>query len=397
MKSIKLFGILAAASILFSFNAFAQEDGNRDADGNVVRGPYVTNGFFDNTFIGVGAGANSVLEKTYGLGKFGLATDLYIGKWFTPTVGVRAGWHGLKNTSKSGEFNKAAFNYIHGDLLWNLTNAIGGYKESRVWNFIPYVDAGLLLVKHHGLKVNDQELGAGVGILNSFRLSDRVGLNLDLGLIAGRAEAFSMKGFIARYVGFPTATLGLQFNLGRTGFDRLSSVMPVIVPLPFTEAQYKALQDKVADLERENARLKNKIADLENQLAPFKNLVDGQTYLFQNGRFTAVEAKVVSPATVYFDLGSAKLSEREKAHLEYFANNVVDGNTALVLTGSADKQTGTARGNQKLSEQRVETVKNLLVNKFGANASNIETVANGDTKNVFDTPAKNRCVVIEVK
>ena len=397
MKGIKLFSVLAAASILFSFNAFAQEDNNRDADGNVVRGPYVTNGVFDNTFIGVGAGVNSVLEKTYGLGKFGLATDLNLGKWFTPSVGIRAGWHGIQNTSKSGEFNKASFNYLHGDLLWNLSNAIGGYKETRVWNFIPYVDAGLLLVKHHGLKANDQELAAGVGILNNFRLSDRVGLNLDLGLLAGRAEAFEMKGYADRYVGFPTATLGLQFNLGRTGFDRLASVMPVIVPLPFTEAQYNALKDKVAALERENAQLKNKIADLENQLAPFKNLVDGQTYLFENGRFTAVEAKVVSPATVYFDLGSAKLSEREKAHLEYFANNVVDGNTALLLTGSADKQTGTSKGNQKLSEQRVETVKNLLVNKFGANASNIETVANGDTKNVFDTPAKNRCVVIEVK
>ena len=397
MKGIKLFSVLAAASILFSFNAFAQEDNNRDADGNVVRGPYVTNGVFDNTFIGVGAGVNSVLEKTYGLGKFGLATDLNLGKWFTPSVGIRAGWHGIQNTSKSGEFNKASFNYLHGDLLWNLSNAIGGYKETRVWNFIPYVDAGLLLVKHHGLKANDQELAAGVGILNNFRLSDRVGLNLDLGLLAGRAEAFEMKGYADRYVGFPTATLGLQFNLGRTGFDRLASVMPVIVPLPFTEAQYNALKDKVAALEKENAQLKNKIADLENQLAPFKNLVDGQTYLFENGRFTAVEAKVVSPATVYFDLGSAKLSEREKAHLEYFANNVVDGNTALLLTGSADKQTGTSKGNQKLSEQRVETVKNLLVNKFGANASNIETVANGDTKNVFDTPAKNRCVVIEVK
>ena len=397
MKSIKLFSILAAASLLFSLNAFAQEDANRDADGNVVRGPYVTNAAFDNTFIGVGAGVNSVLEKTYGLGKAGLATDLYIGKWFTPAIGVRAGWHGLKNTSKSGDFDKAAFNFVHGDLLWNLTNSLGGYKESRVWNFIPYASAGILLVKHHGIKVNDQEIGAGVGILNNFRLSDRVGLNLDLGLIAGRAEAYQMEGFIKRYVGFPTATLGLQFNLGRTGFDRLSSVMPVIVPLPFTEAQYNALKDKVAALERENAQLKNKIADLENQLAPFKNLVDGQTYLFENGRFTAVEAKVASPATVYFDLGSAKLSEREKAHLEYFASNVVDGNTELLLTGSADKQTGTARGNQKLSEQRVETVKNLLVNKFGANASNIETVANGDTKNVFDTPAKNRCVVIEVK
>ena len=397
MKVIKFIGILAAASFLFSFNAFAQEDANRDADGNVVRGPYVTNGFFDNTFIGIGAGVNSVIEKNFGLGKFGLATDVNFGKWFTPTVGVRAGWHGLKNTSKSGEFDKAAFHYVHGDLLWNLSNALGGYKESRVWNFIPYADAGILLVKHHGIKNFDQEFAAGVGILNSFRLGERVNLNLDLGLIAARAEAYEMNGFIKRYVGFPTATLGLQFNLGRTGFDRLSSVMPVIVPVPFTEAQYNALKDKVAALERENAQLKNRIADLENQLAPFKNLVDGQTYLFKNGRFTAVEAKVASPATVYFDLGSAKISEREKAHIEFFANSAVDNATKLLLTGSADKQTGTARGNQKLSEQRVDAVKNLLVNKFGANAANIETVANGDTKNVFDTPAKNRCVVIEVK
>ena len=396
MKAIKFIGILAAASFLFSFNAFAQEDNNREADGSVVRGPYVTNSAFDNTFIGLGAGVNSVIEKSFGLGKMGLATDVYVGKWFTPAVGLRAGWHGLFDTAKSGQLDKAPFHYLHGDLLWNLSNSIDGYKETRFWNFIPYASAGMTLIKHHGLKVFDQEFAAGVGLLNSLRLGERVNLNLDLGIIAGRAEAYDMKGFASRYVGFPTATLGLQFNLGRTGFDRLSSVMPVIVPVPFTEAQYNALKDKVAALEKENAQLKNKIADLENQLAPFKNLVDGQTYLFQNGRFTAVEAKVASPATVYFDLGSAKVSEREKAHLEFFANSVVDNATKLLLTGSADKQTGTAKGNQKLSEQRVDAVKALL-EKLGANGNNIETVANGDTKNVFDTPAKNRCVVIEVK
>ena len=396
MKVIKMLGILAAASFLFSFNAFAQEDNNRDENGAVVRGPYVTNGAFDNMFINLGAGVNSVLEKSYGLGKFGLATEVDLGKWFTPTIGVRAGWHGIQNTSKSGELNKAPFHYIHGDFLWNLSNAIGGYKETRVWNFIPYASTGLSLIKHHGLKVFDQEFAAGVGLLNSFRLGDRVNLNLDLSVIGARAEAYKMNGFIGRYVGFPSATLGLQFNLGRTGFDRLSSVMPVIVPVPFTEAQYNALKDKVAALEKENAELKNKIANLENQLAPFKNLVDGQTYLFKNGRFTAVEAKVASPATVYFDLGSAKVSEREKAHLEFFANNVVDNATKLLLTGSADKQTGNARINQKLSEQRVDAVKALL-GKLGANTDNIETIAKGDTDNKFDTPAKNRCVVIEVK
>ena len=396
MKVIKFIGILAAASFLFSFNANAQEDANRGADGEVVRGPYVTNGAFDNMFINLGAGVNSVAEKKFGLGKMGIATDVAIGKWFSPTIGVRAGWHGINNTSKSGELNKAPFHYIHGDLLWNISNAIDGYKETRFWNFIPYASTGLSLIKHHGLKKFDQEFAAGVGLLNSLRLGERVNLNLDLGIIAARADAYKMNGFVGRYVGFPTATLGLQFNLGRTGFDRLSSVMPVIVPVPFTEAQYNALKDKVAALERENAQLKNKIADLENQLAPFKNLVDGQTYLFQNGRFTAVEAKVASPATIYFDLGSAKVSEREKAHLEFFANSAVDNTTKLLLTGSADKQTGTAKGNQKLSEKRVDAVKALL-EKLGANGSNIETVANGDSKNVFETPAKNRCVVIEVK
>ena len=396
MKAIKFIGILAAASFLFSFNAFAQEDANRGADGEIVRGPYVTNGAFDNTFISLGAGVNSVLERSYGLGKFGLATDVTLGKWFSPTIGVRAGWHGINVTSKSGELNKSPYHYLHGDLLWNISNAIGGYKETRIWNFIPYVGGGLTLIKHHDLKVYDQEFAGGVGLLNSIRLGERVNLNLDLGVILSRAQAYDMNGFIGRYIGLPSATLGLQFNLGRTGFDRLSSVMPVIVPLPFTEGQYNALKDKVAALERENAQLKNKIADLENQLAPFKNLVDGQTYLFQNGRFTAVEAKVASPATVYFDLGSAKISDREKAHLEFFANSVVDNATKLLLTGSADKQTGTASGNQKLSEKRVDAVKALL-EKLGANGNNIETVANGDTKNVFDTPAKNRCVVIEVK
>ena len=396
MKGIKLFGILAVAGLLASFGAYAQEDNNRNADGTVARGPYLTNGAFDNTFIGLGAGINSVAEKEYGLGKLGLATEINFGKWFTPTVGARVGWHGYNNTSKSGELDKDPFHYIHADFLWNLSNSIDGYKQTRFWNFIPYVTGGLSLIKHHDLKNFDQEFAGGVGLLNSLRLGERVNLNLDLGLILSRAETYKMNGFIYRYVGFPTATLGLQFNLGRTGFDRYASVIPVVVPLPFSESDYNNLKNKVAALERENAALKNKIADLENQLAPFKNLVDGQTYLFQNGRFTAVEAKVSSPATVYFDLGSSKLSEREKAHLEYFAGNVVNGDTKLLLTGSADKQTGTARGNQKLSEQRVETVKNLLT-KLGAAAGNIETVANGDTKNVFDTPAKNRCVVVEVK
>ena len=64
MKGIKMFfGVLAAASLLFSVNAYAQENANRDENGKVVRGAYETNKAFDNTYIELGAGINSVMPS----------------------------------------------------------------------------------------------------------------------------------------------------------------------------------------------------------------------------------------------------------------------------------------------------------------------------------------------
>ena len=182
MKVIKFIGILAAASFL-SFSAFAQEDNNVGPNGEIVRGPYVTNGVFDNTFIAIGAGVNSAIEKQFGMGKIGLATDLNIGKWFSPAIGIRAGWHGLFDTAKSGKIEKAPFNYFHGDLLWNISNSIAGYKETRFWSFIPYATTGLLIVGQNNGKFSlkgNQEFASGVGLLNQLRLGERVNLNIDL-------------------------------------------------------------------------------------------------------------------------------------------------------------------------------------------------------------------------
>ena len=153
----------------------------------------------------------------------------------------------------------------------------------------------------------------------------------------------------------------------------------------------------MAALEKENAALKDKIAALQNELDNYKKmLADGQTYVYEDGKFVAVDAKAGSPITLYFDCGSAELSAREKAHLEYFCDNVVNADTKLAVNGYADKQTGTARRNQQLSEMRVKTVVNLL-KKAGANESNIETAAHGSTVQLFNGAAKNRVVTIEVK
>ena len=92
MKKIKF--ILAALVVaMMSFTAFAQEDGNRDANGYVVRGPYLTNGGGSNWFVGVGGGFNTSFGKE--LKPFAefkpennWAAEAFVGKWFTPTIGA---------------------------------------------------------------------------------------------------------------------------------------------------------------------------------------------------------------------------------------------------------------------------------------------------------------------
>ena len=409
MKGIKMIlGALAAASLLFSLNASAQET-NRDENGKIVRGAYETNKAFDNTFIGVGAGINATVLHPLSpssWGNLGMAVDVTFGKWWTPFVGARLGWHGLWNNSKQAfevqDINAGTpygFHYFHGDILWNLINTFWGYKSDRFYEINPYIGMGVLHISNSRnlFAKNDKisnEYAAGAGLLNVFKVTERINLTLDLQMLVSKAHAYTANG--GRFAVFPSATVGLAFNLGRTTFDRHSTIAPEIVPVPFTVEQYNDLEEKLAALEKENAALKDKAANLERTLAPYRQLVNGQTYLYENGTFTAVDVKPGSPITLYFDCGSAKLSEREKAHLEYFTNNVVNADTKLLVNGYADKQTGSAKRNQQLSEQRVKTVVDLL-KKAGANESNIESAAHGATVQLFNGAAKNRVVTIEVK
>ena len=420
MKGIKMIlGALAAASLLFSVNASAQENNNRDENGKVVRGAYETNKAFDNTFIGIGAGINSVIGTIGDFstwGKIGLGVDLNFGKWWTPAVGMRFGYHGLWNSPKiafdamgganqqaAGNANngdqKLGFHYIHGDILWNISNSIGGYKETRFWDFVPYFQMGLLDVSQSINPFDGQNLeyAAGPGIINELRLGNRVNAIIDLSVLLGKRSAYTADG-AGMLMLFPSASLGLQFNLGKTNFDRHSSITPVVIPVPFTTDQYNALADKVAALEDENNKLRDKIASLEDELAPFKNLVDGLTYLYENGTFTAVDVKPGAPLTVYFDCGSTKISARERAHLDFFIENVVKDNEDIQLevTGYADKQTGSGRRNQYLSEQRAKVVKDILVNA-GAKEENVSAEGLGDKVQLFDGMEKNRVARIVVK
>ena len=404
MKGIKtILGAAAAVSlVVFSFNASAQENNNRDENGKVVRGAYHTNGLWDNWFIGVGAGINSVIDNGDNWGSIGFGADLNVGKWFTPAVGARVGWHGIENKAKvPGWFSGTdsfQYHFVHGDLLWNISNTLGGYKETRFWDLIPYAQFGAVLAgtDRSGSWDIRKSFGWGGGLLNDFHVGKHVDLFLDLSIVHTREGNYRPRNEDTyKWVRFPSITAGLIFNLGRTGFDRHSTVTPVVVPLPFTEADYDALNSRAAALQKENAGLKDRLAALEAEKAS-RVYKEGQDYIYQNGKFIETEAAIATPASLYFNIGKATRTERELAHLEYYIKHAYTGEQNVVVTGSADSKTGSAKYNQTLSEKRANYVKDLLVKNYSVPAERIQTSGVGGV-DTFNTPAKNRVVVVEVK
>lgn len=97
---------------------------------------------------------------------------------------------------------------------------------------------------------------------------------------------------------------------------------------------------------------------------------------------------------VHFALNSSTLSSEESANVEKLANWLkLYPQTKVSITGYADKGTGTAAINRRLSEERVKAVSNELVQKYGIDASRIQTNYKGDTEQPFADNDSNRVVV----
>ena len=95
MKAIKFFmGAMALAVVSMVAAPAMNAQENKDAEGKTIRHHYLTNGLWDNWFVGAGAGLNFFYDE--GETNTGFALDVNFGKWVTPSVGVRAGFNGLR-------------------------------------------------------------------------------------------------------------------------------------------------------------------------------------------------------------------------------------------------------------------------------------------------------------
>ena len=393
MKNAFVRGALAATLTLVSAGVMAQENGNRDERGGIVRGPYETNRFFDNIFIGIAGGVNVYHGENDSHGGFGKrlapALDLNVGKWITPAVGVRIGYSGLN--AKGWTFGQTVYakspvgegfyrekfgvSYLHGDFMWNLSDAVSGYKQTRAWNFVPFLGAGWARSYGNGTYKNEFALSAG--LLNDIRLCDLLDLTLEMRHLFVN-QRFDGVARGSRGEGMTSVTVGLSFKLNRRGFRR---VKPVAAP------DYTPYLTRIDALE--NAR---NILEAEK-----KTLADENARLREREPETVQVASVsATPVALFFRIGQATLDKKELANLDFYVKNALEADREKVFTlcGSADKATGTAAGNQRLSEKRMEYVYKLLVEKYGVAKERLRKVAEGDRNNLFADPELNRAVII---
>ena len=395
---------LIAVALTASPAANAQENGNRDMDGKIVRGPYETNRFGDNWFIGVGGGINLFWNKGYDV-KIGPSIDANFGKWFTPAVGMRIGYQGISaqawspkagvlgatlDSGKNKYLQKFGYMYIHGDFLWNASDGIGGYKETRFWDLVPYLHTGFF--RSYGLKdvdFDDNEFAAGAGLLHLLRLSDRLDLIIDMRatLVSGRVIGNSGVAVL------PSVTAGLAVDLGWPNFVRTSTILEAVEvanleKTAILEGAIAALEIANAALEDQNGKLNKANKKLTKENTELKNMPQkDMTEFFEE----------MTPATVYFNIGQATLDAKEMNHLDFLAKNIVakaDQETDILITvmGSADGNTGTMKRNQHLSEARGKYVFDILTTKYGISPERL-TVKTEVIKNA-PKPELSRAVIL---
>lgn len=353
----------------------------------------VTNPFWDNWFFSVGGGASVLYGDDDYAGDFSKrispTLNVSVGKWFTPGLGLRLQYSGLqakgytydktvpyiRGNEQGNGYYKQRFDYmnLHGDVLFNLNALFGGYNPDRVYEIIPYLGAGFT---HNYTKPHRQAFALNAGIINRFRLSNAVDINLELSAMGVEDKFDGQRGGKRDYDGMLSASIGLTYRFPARGFSRPK-------PQLITPLELAAIQTQIAEMAIANQELKQALEDADNQ--PVEESVEVVEVIPVN----------IAPRTVFFEIGSAVVSPREIMNLSYLAQQMKQNpEMTYTINGYADSATGTPSYNQELSLKRAQAVFDVLVHDFGIESDRLQLDANGGVDK-FGQPILNRVVLVK--
>lgn len=359
------------------------------------------NGFWDNWFISIDGGASVFfspwddnLEFTK---RIAPNASLNFGKWWTPVFGTRIGLDYM--SANSATIYTDAFGYqgnglidgfddlyhqrFHGlrphlDGMVDLVNLFGGYSPTRVYSLIIYGGLGYGYGWAENTPISDGVWNMEIrgGLINSFHVSDAIDINVEFKLskydsgLSGERRGDG-DGYQPYHNLNASANIGIAYNFRERGWK--APVIPVVEPIvpKYSDAEGDALVQRLQDAN-------NRIKDLENDLA-------AANAALAKALEAAANVKEEEPAvTVYYAINKSNIRSSERDVVKAVADAIkADPNTKYVITGYADKQTGTDELNARLREERAQAVYNLLV-KYGVNPNQLTTATDTKPLNKFN-------------
>lgn len=362
-----------------------------------------TNRFWDNWEVAAAFGNSFLGVSSDDPGKFkdrnSWNANISFTKWALPALGMRLQLDGgqfqnysLDPTTYGDGLFHSPYVFVHGDVLINLSNWIGGYRDDRIYYAIPYVGFGVTTMNFTGSTGSkNTEYAFSAGMLHKFRVSRQWDIELDTRtwILREGSLAPEIRGD-GKYAVTFSASIGVAYRFNKRGWTPaltevdvagyVAAVAELSEDLAITDAELVEVAAVAAKLNDDNKSLKAQLAECnkaKQQPAP--------------------TSCTKTEGVVFFNIGEAKLTDYAQATLNGYIATLKDCGSNLTVTGYADKETGNAEINERLSEERAEAVKAYMV-KHGVAAERITTKWVGDTQEAFvepTTPIVNRCVIIE--
>jgi outer membrane protein OmpA-like peptidoglycan-associated protein len=372
MKSLKT--ILAAALLAVSASAMAQATKELPDGTKLV--------FQKHAFLDLQGGVQHTLGEAKFADLLSPNVQLGIGYQFSPVIGARlqanlwqskGGWNTVYNGLALNEDYK--WNYVAPgiDLMFNLTNLIGGWDPQRFLNVIAFLGAGANIgwgndelndlvesprftrFQQAGYKAEYQWDGSQVlpfgraGLQAAFRLSDAIALTVEGNANILSDKYNSKKADNADW--YFNGLVGLKINLGKS-YTTVLPPPPAPEPEPYVEPEPEPapapVVEKIEPIRRDIFFLINKTDIRESEAPKVKDIAD-------------------------------YLKKYPKAK--------------VVVNGYADAGTGNDKINDRLAALRADVVVNALKEQYGIAESRITYDSHGSRVQPFAENDLNRVTI----
>lgn len=341
--------------------------------------------FGDNWSIGLDGGVTTPLNGGAFFGNMRGVTGLHIQKQITPVigVGVEGSW-GINTSSwRHRTHSNTAFDsqYVGAYTAINLVNLFSpwGSEQGRLFDVEAVLGAGW--GHHYQSDANDWNFFATKAGLNlNFHVTDRVTLALKPGVTWDMSDAGVKKTSAAYNANHATFDLmaGVSVRLGGT-FNYVT---------PYDQATIDELNARVnglradlgvaaaalAESEATNAALAAQLAECQNKKP---EVVTKNTDQLSTVRY------------VNFEIGRYNITPSQMPNVAAVASYLKNHPTATVVIKGYASQDGPVDVNIRLANQRAESVRNTLINKYGIKADRIKAEGQG-IGHMFEEESWNR-------